>query len=284
MNESNKLNCNIIKDLLPSYMEGICSQDTRNIVEEHLSECADCRRLRQMLCETELVSEQTSSLEINYIKKLKRHFMKQGFFSSLILAALILTGLFTVFVKNSSFTANTYFVSLPVLLLVTRAVIPIPVVREKPEKKQKLMAVISAALTAYACLLTAILLYHVLHVSEQGSFASFSFGPFHFMPEQAGPFFDSQLMLTAFLQAVMYLTGLYRTLHGKAASFPCMGIYLTGGLISLSLDRFLKSLTDISVAFQSAMKPVLILFLEGTCIILLLTAAEKIRQKPAENS
>lgn len=283
MNESNKLNCNIIKDLLPSYLEGICSQDTRNIVEEHLSECTDCRRLRQMLCETELVSEQTSRLEINYIKKLKRHFMKQGFFSSLILAALILTGL-TVSVKNSSFTANTYFVSLPVLLLITRAVIPIPVLHEKTEKKQKIMAAISAALTAYACLLTAILLYHVLHVSEQGSFASFSSGPFHLMPEQAGPFLDTQLLISAFLQAAMYLTGLFRTLHGKAASFPCMGIYLTGGLISLSLDRFLKSLTDISAAIQSAMMPVFILLLEGTCIILLLTAAEKIRQKPAENS
>lgn len=271
MNESNKLNCNIIKDLLPSYLEGICSQDTRYIVEEHLSECTDCRRLRQMLSETELVSEQTSRLEINYIKKLKRHFMKQGFFSSLILAALILTGL-TVSVKNSSFTANTYFVSLPVLLLITRAVIPIPVLHEKTEKKQKIMAVLSAALTAYDCLLTAVLLYHFLHVSEQSSFV---------LPEQAGPFLDTQLMITAFLQAAMYLAGLFRTLHGKAASFPCMGIYLTGGLISLSLDRFLKSLTDISVAFQSAMMPVLILLLEGTCIILLLTAAEKIRQKPA---
>ncbi|WP_285400412.1 zf-HC2 domain-containing protein [Lysinibacillus sp. fls2-241-R2A-57] len=37
------MNCNIIKDLLPSYIDGICSEDTTKVVEEHLNCCEECR-------------------------------------------------------------------------------------------------------------------------------------------------------------------------------------------------------------------------------------------------
>ncbi len=277
MKELNKLNCNIIKDLLPSYLEGMCSQDTKNIVDEHLSECIECRRLKKLLHETELITDQTERTEINYIKKLKRHFIKQGFFSTLILAAFILIG-FTASIKNSSFTAKTYYAFLPVLLLITRAVIPVPLLHKKIEKKQKITAVISALLTGYVFLLIAVLLYHLPLLSEQSSKASFSFGPFYLMPEQIGPFFDNQLKVIAFLQAVIYVTGLFRTLYKTPPSFFCMGIYLTGAFIALMPDRILKSMTDVSAIYQTMLIPVIFLLLEGACIIFFLSAAEKLKR------
>lgn len=38
-----KNNCNIIKDLLPLYAEDMLSEDSRELVEEHLGGCEDCR-------------------------------------------------------------------------------------------------------------------------------------------------------------------------------------------------------------------------------------------------
>lgn len=38
-----KTSCNIIQDLLPQYHDGVCSDETRELVEEHLKECKDCR-------------------------------------------------------------------------------------------------------------------------------------------------------------------------------------------------------------------------------------------------
>lgn len=35
--------CNIIRDMLPLYVEGIASADTVSFVEEHLRDCAECR-------------------------------------------------------------------------------------------------------------------------------------------------------------------------------------------------------------------------------------------------
>ena len=37
-----KTDCNIIRDLLPLYVDDVCSQESRNLVDEHLRECPDC--------------------------------------------------------------------------------------------------------------------------------------------------------------------------------------------------------------------------------------------------
>lgn len=37
------LSCNIIEDLLPLYHDNVCSEDSRRVVEDHLSSCAKCR-------------------------------------------------------------------------------------------------------------------------------------------------------------------------------------------------------------------------------------------------
>jgi len=39
------LPCNVIIDLLPLYNEGGCSEESRQIVEEHLQNCENCREL-----------------------------------------------------------------------------------------------------------------------------------------------------------------------------------------------------------------------------------------------
>ena len=47
--------CNIIRDLLPSYISGACHEDTRVFVEEHLEKCEGCRKEYELLrlCEEE---------------------------------------------------------------------------------------------------------------------------------------------------------------------------------------------------------------------------------------
>lgn len=37
--------CNVVKDLLPLYCDGVCSEESKNIVEEHLEECTPCKEL-----------------------------------------------------------------------------------------------------------------------------------------------------------------------------------------------------------------------------------------------
>ena len=39
------MDCNIIRDLLPLYHDGACSEESCRAVEEHLKNCEDCRRV-----------------------------------------------------------------------------------------------------------------------------------------------------------------------------------------------------------------------------------------------
>ena len=38
-----KTPCNVIRDLLPLYQDGVCSPESRQLVAEHLEECETCR-------------------------------------------------------------------------------------------------------------------------------------------------------------------------------------------------------------------------------------------------
>lgn len=47
------MKCEIIRDLIPLYLDKVCSEDSRKLVEEHLEECSECRKYMKEL-ETEL--------------------------------------------------------------------------------------------------------------------------------------------------------------------------------------------------------------------------------------
>lgn len=39
------MNCNIVRDLIPLYIDGCCSEESKKAVEEHMKECDDCKKL-----------------------------------------------------------------------------------------------------------------------------------------------------------------------------------------------------------------------------------------------
>lgn len=83
-----KFNCSVVDDLLPLYVEDICSEDSRAALEEHLQECVSCREKLARMKNGSIISDvkkKESQIQIiDYAKKIKRHRLKVG-----ILAALI---------------------------------------------------------------------------------------------------------------------------------------------------------------------------------------------------
>ena len=39
------MSCNIIKDLIPLYIDGCCSEESEKMVEEHIKVCDECKKL-----------------------------------------------------------------------------------------------------------------------------------------------------------------------------------------------------------------------------------------------
>lgn len=81
-----KLSCNIISDLLPLYVEGLASEDSRKAVEEHIATCSDCRK------NLEAMRKQENSITIEDIplRKVKAALEKQRFKAIALTAVLVL--------------------------------------------------------------------------------------------------------------------------------------------------------------------------------------------------
>ncbi len=88
-----KLDCEVIRDLLPLYAEDIASDSSRKLVEEHFGECTECRSMYEEMNaaqpEVQFSKEPAESFQ-KYVKKKKRRF---GWKVALISAAVV-AGLF----------------------------------------------------------------------------------------------------------------------------------------------------------------------------------------------
>ena len=76
-----KTDCDIIKDLLPLYEDNICSEKSKDLIEEHLIECEDCREylesLHGELPPMEPSSEDTAIDETRFIQRIQRKIARQ---------------------------------------------------------------------------------------------------------------------------------------------------------------------------------------------------------------
>ena len=84
-----KISCEIIKDLLPLYLDGVCSNDSKALIEEHLAECDSCKAELQAMKEELFMNRKEQNLkEAEAVKSLSRRW-KKGMMKSLLKGVLI---------------------------------------------------------------------------------------------------------------------------------------------------------------------------------------------------
>lgn len=86
---STKLNCDIVRDLLPSYIDGLTSKTTNEAVNEHLRECAECCEALKRMKEPEKTGSEPKA-EVNYLKKIRRRSLQKGFIVCAVIVILVL--------------------------------------------------------------------------------------------------------------------------------------------------------------------------------------------------
>jgi predicted anti-sigma-YlaC factor YlaD len=92
-----KLSCEIVKDLLPLYLDGVCSNDSKTAVEEHLATCENCKAELQAM-QTSLpirATEQNinqAEAVINLSKKWRKGMMK-SLLKGILIALLAIAAL-----------------------------------------------------------------------------------------------------------------------------------------------------------------------------------------------
>lgn len=92
------ISCEIIKDLLPLYHDGVCSNESKAMIEEHLSGCDNCKKELDEMDEVLPVKSMKQNLsDAEAVKKLSMKWRKgmfinllKGVLSTIFIIAVIL--------------------------------------------------------------------------------------------------------------------------------------------------------------------------------------------------
>ena len=84
-----KMSCEMIKDLLPLYLDGVCSNDSKSAVEEHLAVCENCKaELQAMQSSLPIKTAERNLSEAEAVINLSKKWRK-GMMKSLLKGILI---------------------------------------------------------------------------------------------------------------------------------------------------------------------------------------------------
>ncbi|MBQ8236953.1 MAG: zf-HC2 domain-containing protein [Oscillospiraceae bacterium] len=106
-----KLSCNIIKDLLPLYAEGMVSADSKDVIEAHLGECAPCRDVLAQLRQEPVMPTQTDTAPLEHLERNIRRRRTSAAVLAILITATVLFAMFNYFYSPVYLSAEEAVVS-----------------------------------------------------------------------------------------------------------------------------------------------------------------------------
>lgn len=105
------MNCDIIKDLLPLYCDGVCSDQTSKAVEEHIASCSACRSLLDEMRQNPVMPEPVQAQaqqEAKVLQGVKRKFSLRRRLSVLAVALVAMVALVALTASSDIENPITY--------------------------------------------------------------------------------------------------------------------------------------------------------------------------------
>lgn len=101
-----KLDCAIVRDLLPSYVDGLSSDITNQAIEEHLGDCPDCAEALRRMRDPEAKMGPPAP-EVDYLKKVRRRSTGRSLIIGIVLMLIGMTLMsFRIFYVGSAADAS----------------------------------------------------------------------------------------------------------------------------------------------------------------------------------
>ena len=87
----NDIPCGVIRDLLPLYTEDLCSEESRALVDDHIINCTDCRRLKESMKKTEPLPADSGEGLKKIRKELKNRKLRTAALAALLVFVLLVS-------------------------------------------------------------------------------------------------------------------------------------------------------------------------------------------------
>ena len=84
-----KITCDVIQDLMPSYVDGILSEDSQALVKEHIEACKECRKMLEIMKEEQGKEQNQMRSSAATLKKIRKKLIVRRVLTATV--AVILT-------------------------------------------------------------------------------------------------------------------------------------------------------------------------------------------------
>lgn len=270
----NRINCNVIKDLLPSYIDDICSEDSKRLVEEHIKECNACQSLVEMMTATELVSEHTDDRQIDYMKKVRWDYTKRNIVSFGLVIMCLLAGLM-MWINNYRFaTVNLYYcyiLIVPVIMTGACLMLSPQGTKGKHAKWEPIMGGIGILLMFYCIALKFFVVYNVGEVEIRLLGRGVA-------PERMGPLLSWRLEAVIGLQLIMLMIAVIAGLKTGKFHGILIDIHVSGCCMAFAFRLILARLTTLEQFKEMWNRAFWIVLSEGIFIAVIVVLLERKRE------
>lgn len=236
--------CDIIKDLLPSYVDEICSEASKEWVEEHLKTCEECKTTAKLLAATELSSKELDMKQLDAGKKVKQKTLRSSMVNLGLCLFLVFLMVLVFDRKNLQVSQMVLYIALPICMIMTWFVNR----NQKTKRgwdKWDTMSVIAVVLAiAYGA---GMMLYVGLK-----SLAGLPV--FALELSEIGPFLYLQMMVSAIICFVLYVIQMVRMLRQGSTNSVILNLSLTGIFLMLVYCVFMGQLSDTALAAEQLKK------------------------------
>lgn len=229
-----KMNCDIIRDLIPSYVDGICSEATKKCVEEHLKDCDKCRQTVS-LCQNNVLSEEKLERQgLDGLKKINKTLKLQSLacYLSLVLIAFLGIQIFGVNHYYGLINNHSYFFYVICILACLLTCLGYKG-RKNLEKRDWILGAVSLLANFY----TAGLLFYAARELAAGAETLFGRELL-----QSGPFMERQLIAVFLLQLAFLLYNSFCILKRDKSCNWLLCLNMMGMFLTLEYDLFLKGM------------------------------------------
>lgn len=265
------ISCNIIKDLMPSYLDEICSEESRNAVEAHIAACENCKEKLELM-KNELTSEKTEQQQLQYMKKVKRHYQTKGIGIWLFILLIVIGYLLSLYYQIQM---RVYFVTLPIFIAAAYIVLPKDSTDQKKTKQSTIFIVLSILSGIYSA---------VLFVSAY-KWAVNGEALFGLELYELGPFCVNQFMAVAALQLILLVAATIQKLRGFRISRIIYPLTITAGYMISAFTLLLHRMSDPKSFISVSRKNFLTIIIEGiitTIIIYVIILLKTFRKKSSK--
>lgn len=267
-----KNNCNITKDLLPLYIEDLCSEDSREYVDEHLEECSECMKTFQYLKYTDLCVNATEKREINGFKKLERYISGKILINYFLFLVAIVLGILILIFTTNRVEEIIYYFLMPLTMLATG----ITFYHISPKASGIIRLTKRLVIQIILLFFNIFMIFYMMHSLRLNRY------PFGMQPYETGPFLTTQFKITIGLSLFFLISHLYHVAGRGRPYNPWCNLSILCIFLCLTYDATLYHMDDWETYCDALLEYTIILFLIAFCFILLMWGVIRHHSKKQE--